>query len=131
MRRAKACLATEGGPQLHPKESISVERPFELCSKRGVVAVLASGVVISLTALTGGIAPAFAQPGDDSGVTTTVVAPAPEVTAPPPALRRRPPPGARRRAAPHSRRARPRPRPPPPRAAVGAALASSPPVVCP
>src|SRR6478736_7349871 len=84
MRRAKACLATEGGPQLHPKESISVERPLELCSKRGVVAVLASGVVISLTALTGGIAPAFAQPGGDSGATTTVVAPAPEVTAPEP-----------------------------------------------
>ena len=61
-----------------------MERPLELCSKRGVVAVLASGVVISLTALTGGIAPAFAQPGDDSGVTTTVVAPEPEVTAPEP-----------------------------------------------
>ncbi|MDT5279823.1 MAG: hypothetical protein QOJ20_1018, partial [Mycobacterium sp.] len=26
--------------------------PFEICSKRSVVAVLASGVVISLTALT-------------------------------------------------------------------------------
>ncbi len=61
-----------------------MERPLELCSKRGVVAVLASGVVISLTALTGGIAPAFAQPGGDSGATTTVVAPAPEVTAPEP-----------------------------------------------
>ena len=30
--------------------------PLEFCSKRSVVAVLASGVVISLTALTGGIA---------------------------------------------------------------------------
>ena len=57
--------------------------PLEFCSKRGVVAVLASGIVISLTALTGGIAPAIAQPGDDSG-TTTVVAPAPEVSAPEP-----------------------------------------------
>ena len=56
--------------------------PLEFCSKRGVVAVLASGVVISLTALTGGVAPAFAQPGDDSGVTTTVVAPEPAAPAP-------------------------------------------------
>ncbi|MCV7302595.1 hypothetical protein H7J93_23500 [Mycobacterium barrassiae] len=56
--------------------------PLEFCSKKGVVAVLASGVVISLTALTGGIAPALAQPGDDSGATTTVVAPEPEVAAP-------------------------------------------------
>lgn len=56
---------------------------LEFCSKRGVVAVLASGVVISLTALTGGIAPALAQPGDGSE-TTTVVAPAPEVSAPEP-----------------------------------------------
>jgi hypothetical protein len=61
-----------------------VGAPLEFCSKRGVVAVLASGVVISLTALTGGIAPAFAQPGDDSGATTTVVAPEPEATAPEP-----------------------------------------------
>lgn len=58
--------------------------PLEFCSKRGVVAVLATGVVISLTALTGGLAPAIAQPGDDSGVTTTVVAPEPEVVAPEP-----------------------------------------------
>ncbi|MGO4445953.1 hypothetical protein AB4Z42_21625 [Mycobacterium sp. 2YAF39] len=56
--------------------------PLEICSKRGVVAVLASGIVISLTALTGGIAPALAQPGDDTGATTTVVAPEPEATAP-------------------------------------------------
>jgi len=59
-----------------------VGAPLEFCSKRGVVAVLASGVVISLTALTGGIAPALAQPDDDSGATTTVVAPEPEATAP-------------------------------------------------
>lgn len=58
--------------------------PLEFCSKRGVVAVLATGVVISLTALTGGMAPAIAAPGDDSGATTTVVAPAPEVSAPEP-----------------------------------------------
>jgi len=61
-----------------------VGAPLEFCSKRGVVAVLATGVVISLTALSGGMAPAIAAPGDDSGVTTTVVAPAPEVSAPEP-----------------------------------------------
>ena len=44
--------------------------PLEICSKRSVVAVLASGVVISLTALTGGIAPAFAKPDTDQDVTT-------------------------------------------------------------
>ena len=37
--------------------------PLRICSRRSVVAVLASGVVISMTALTGGIAPAFAKPG--------------------------------------------------------------------
>jgi hypothetical protein len=42
--------------------------------------VLASGVVISLTALTGGVAPAFAKPDTDPVVTTT--APAPEPKAP-------------------------------------------------
>ncbi|MGE2690308.1 hypothetical protein [Mycolicibacterium pulveris] len=49
-----------------------------------MVAVLASGVVISLTALTGGVAPALAQPGSDdsSGPTTTVIAPPPKRTAP-------------------------------------------------
>lgn len=62
-------------------EGVNVGASLEFCSKRGVVAVLASGVVITLTALTGGIAPAFAQPGDDSGVTTTVVAPEPEAPA--------------------------------------------------
>jgi len=54
--------------------------PLEICSKRSVVAVLASGVVISLTALTGGVAPAFAKPNTDEVVTTT--APAPEPKAP-------------------------------------------------
>lgn len=58
--------------------------PLEFCSKRGVVAVLASGIVISLTALTGGIAPALAKPGSDdpSGPTTTVMAPAPKAKEP-------------------------------------------------
>jgi hypothetical protein len=56
--------------------------PFEICSKRSVVAVLASGVVISLTALTGGIAPAFAKPDTDQVVTTTAPAPEPKVQAP-------------------------------------------------
>lgn len=53
--------------------------PLEICSKRGVVAVLATGVVISLTALTGGVAPAFAKPDTDPVITTTV---APEPKAP-------------------------------------------------
>ena len=53
--------------------------PFEICSKRSVVAVLASGVVISLTALTGGVAPAFAKPDTDQVVTTTAPAPEPKV----------------------------------------------------
>ena len=56
--------------------------PFEICSKRSVVAVLASGVVISLTALTGGIAPAFAKPDTDQVVTSTAPAPEPKVQAP-------------------------------------------------
>jgi hypothetical protein len=54
--------------------------PLEICSKRSVVAVLASEVVISLTALTGGIAPAFAKPDTDQVVTTT--APEPKSRAP-------------------------------------------------
>ncbi len=57
--------------------------PLEFCSKRSVVAVLASGVVISLTALTGGIAPAFADPKTEPVVpTTTVSAPEPELPEP-------------------------------------------------
>jgi hypothetical protein len=57
--------------------------PLEFCSKRSVVAVLASGVVISLTALTGGIAPAFADPRTEPGVPTiTVEPPEPELTVP-------------------------------------------------
>ncbi len=57
--------------------------PLEFCSKRSVVAVLASGVAISLTALTGGIAPAIADPKTEPVVpTTTVPAPEPEVIIP-------------------------------------------------
>lgn len=57
--------------------------PLEFCSKRSVVAVLASGVVISLTALTGGIAPAFADPRTEPVVPTiTVEPPEPELTVP-------------------------------------------------
>ena len=54
--------------------------PLESCSKRTVVAVLASGVVISMTALTGGIAPAIADPKTEPVVptTTTVSVPEPE-----------------------------------------------------
>src|SRR5258708_11455083 len=71
--------------------------PLEICSKRSVVAVLASGVVISLTALTGGIAPAFAKPDTDTVVTTTAPAPEPKVpvteatVAPPPEAPPKPP----------------------------------------
>jgi hypothetical protein len=57
--------------------------PLEICRKRTAVAVLASGVVISLTAMTGGIAPAFAAPKNDPAApTTTVVVPEPEQQAP-------------------------------------------------
>lgn len=49
--------------------------PLEICRNRTVCAVLASGVVISLTALTGGVAPAFAKPGDETSAPTTTVAP--------------------------------------------------------
>jgi hypothetical protein len=55
--------------------------PLEICRKRTVCAVLATGVVISLTALTGGVAPAFAKPGTDPVGPTTTVAPQPTVEA--------------------------------------------------
>lgn len=61
--------------------------PLEICRKRGVVAVLASGMVISLTALTGGVAPAFAKPDDDrgpGGPSPTLIYPEPEYSAPEP-----------------------------------------------
>lgn len=57
-----------------------MDAPLDGFGRRGV-AVLASGVVISLTALTAGLSPAVAQPGSDDAVTTTVV-PEPEYTAP-------------------------------------------------
>src|SRR5690349_11169933 len=65
--------------------------PLETCAKRGVVAVLASGMVISLTALTGGIAPAFAKPGTDQIVTTTAPAPQPKAPKAPIAEEAEPP----------------------------------------
>ena len=55
--------------------------PLETCSRRTVVAVLASGIVISMSALTGGIAPAFAKPGDHGDPVIPVV-PTIEVVAP-------------------------------------------------
>ena len=54
---------------------------IEVCRKR-VVAVLASGVVISLTALTGGTAPAYAKPDTDPIAPTTVVVPPPQEAPP-------------------------------------------------
>jgi hypothetical protein len=57
--------------------------PLEICNKRSAVAVLATGVVISLTALTGGLAPAYAKPHEEPVVpTTTVPVPEPEVIVP-------------------------------------------------
>jgi hypothetical protein len=57
--------------------------PLEICSKRNAVAVLATGVVISLTALTGGLAPAYAKPDDKPVVPTTIVpVPEPEYVVP-------------------------------------------------
>jgi hypothetical protein len=55
--------------------------PLQTCSRRGVVAVLASGVVITMSALTGGVAPALAKPGHDDPVIPIV--PTTEVAAPP------------------------------------------------
>jgi hypothetical protein len=69
--------------------------PIEFCSKRGVVAVLASGVVISLTALTGGITPALAKPDDQVSPTTTVVVPEPEQSASEPETKKDPEPEKR------------------------------------
>jgi hypothetical protein len=53
--------------------------PLKICRNRTVCAVLASGVVISLTALTGGVAPAFAAPGSPGspGAPSTTVEPEP------------------------------------------------------
>jgi hypothetical protein len=66
--------------------------PLEIGRKRSVVAVLASGVVISLTAMTGGIAPAFAAPKTDPAApTTTVVAPEPKAPQETPTIAEEPP----------------------------------------
>lgn len=53
---------------------------FRTHFRRQGIAVLATGAVISLTALTAGLAPAVAKPGSDDVVTT--VAPEPKVSAP-------------------------------------------------
>jgi hypothetical protein len=56
-----------------------MDAPLKTRGRRNVVAVLASGVVISLTAMTTGIAPAFADPKSDPiSPTTTVAVPEPE-----------------------------------------------------
>src|SRR5215212_5785275 len=61
----------------------TMRAPRDFGYRRNVIAGLVSGVVISLTALTGGIAPAYAKPHTDPVVpTTTVPAPEPEVVAP-------------------------------------------------
>lgn len=56
--------------------------PLEICRMRTVSAVLTTGVVVSLTALTGGVAPAFAAPGSPPGAPTTTVVPEPAAEAP-------------------------------------------------
>ncbi|MBB5163746.1 hypothetical protein [Mycobacterium sp. AZCC_0083] len=62
-----------------------MDAPLKIRGRRNVVAALASGVVISLTAMTTGIAPAFADPKPDPVSPTTIVAvpePAPVQQAP-------------------------------------------------
>jgi hypothetical protein len=62
-----------------------MDAPLKIRGRQNVVAVLASGVVISLTAMTTGIAPAFADPKPDPVSPTTIVAvpePAPVQQAP-------------------------------------------------
>ncbi|MDT4998131.1 MAG: hypothetical protein QOK12_236, partial [Mycobacterium sp.] len=62
-----------------------MDAPLKTRGRRNVVAALASGVVISLTAMTTGIAPAFADPKTDPVSPTTIVAvpePAPVQQAP-------------------------------------------------
>jgi hypothetical protein len=58
-----------------------VSAQIEVCRKR-VIAVLASGVVISLTALTSGMAPAYAKPDTNPVAPTTVVVPQPQEAPP-------------------------------------------------
>ena len=92
------------------------------CRGRGVVVVLASGAVISLSALTAGMTPALADPAD-APPTTPVSPPVPAVQAPPrvvaapniPPPPPPPPPAAPRPVAPPPPPA-PRPVPPPPEA---------------
>jgi hypothetical protein len=62
-----------------------MDAPLKARGRRNVVAALASGVVISLTAMTTGIAPAFGDPKPDPVSPTTIVAvpePAPVQQAP-------------------------------------------------
>ena len=62
-----------------------MDAPLKARGRRNVVAALASGVVISLTAMTTGISPAFADPKTDPVSPTTIVAvpePAPVQQAP-------------------------------------------------
>ncbi len=61
--------------------------PLKSSRQRTAYAVLASGVVISLTALTGGVAPASAKPGNDPAAPTTTVVPEPTVEVAPQAPR--------------------------------------------
>jgi hypothetical protein len=50
---------------------------LKACRGRGLIVVLATGTTISLTALTGGITPALADPGNGPSITTPVVPPQP------------------------------------------------------
>ena len=76
-----------------------MNRTLWLCRCRGGLVVLASGAVMSLSALTGGIAPALAAP-----VPTPIIPPPPLIPPPPPAPRM---------AAPAPQAPRPVPQPPP------------------
>ena len=100
--------------------------PLEICRKRSAVAVLASGVVISLTAMTGGIAPAFAAPKTDPvAPTTTVVAPEPKAPQETPTVAEEP---AAPPAAPTTRQAPPSAETPPkPQISEAPAIAAAPP----
>ena len=64
--------------------------PLCICRCRGVAVVLASGAAISLTALTGGMVPALADPA----IETTITAPSRPVAPPPVADIPAPPPVA-------------------------------------
>jgi hypothetical protein len=61
-----------------------MSRAVWLCRCRGGMVVLASGALISLSALTGGIAPALAAPAPV--IPTIVPAPPPRPAPPPPPL---------------------------------------------